>query len=147
MTKRMFYCGVEKEPPTPENRQGQPPQRQHQESSVTFFYTCVFEDDCTVTFIDPECCSLVNPVIETCYFTQTQQHLKYYNNGLNYFEVTIININTFGKGMTIGLSRKNILTNTTVRNVMTPRTIGLSSKSLLYTGTPSSGERYGSSCE
>jgi hypothetical protein len=140
----MFYCGSEPEPDGPQ------PQRQRQEPSVTFIGAPelrVFEDDCTVTFIDPECCSLANPGIGTCCCAQTQQSLKYYNNGLNYVEVTIININTFGKGMTIGLLRANILTNTTVGIGMTPRTIGLSSKALMYSGPPSSGERYGSRCE
>jgi hypothetical protein len=148
----MLKCyGAETETGTPQRRQGQPQQRQGQEPSVTFIGAPelhVFEDDCTVTFIDPECCSLANPAIQTCCYAQTQQPLKYYNNGLNYFEVTIININAFGKGMTIGLSRaKNVLENTTVGIGMSPRTIGLSSKALLYSGTPSSGERYGSRCE
>ena len=62
---------------------------------------------------------------------------------VKYFEVTITSMSPHGQGVTVGLSKGNVL-KMKLGIGRNPRTIGLSSDGFLYSGTPASGRRYAS---
>ena len=57
-----------------------------------------------------------------------------------YFEVTIVQLNSAGAGVTVGLGAGKVLDK---RPGLSARTIGYSSDGLLFNGGPATSQRYG----
>ena len=74
---------------------------------------------------------------------QSRVPLRSLGKSVKYFEVTIISMSPHGQGVTVGLSKGNVL-KMKLGIGRNPMTIGLSSGGFLYSGTPASGRRYAS---